>query len=86
MLYAVKIAGVNQMMQPIQVSSRTVLDKVVGQSGKVRLIFSSWEIVYTIPRPLNPSVNFIKELLTDAEGEQYISQADFKNIYQPPAL
>ena len=74
-LYSVRTVG-GQNLQPQQVASQVVLDRVIGQYGPIRMVLSTWDILYTIQRPPDAGTNFILGLVTDAEGERYISQFD----------
>ena len=74
-LYSVQVVG-GQNLQPFQVSSEVVLDKVIGSYGPVRVIQSTWDILYTIPKPLNAGTNFITGLVTDGRGEEYVRRFD----------
>lgn len=77
-LVQVKAVGGN-IVKPIQVSSNSMINRTVFY-GTQKLIFGAWDIAYAVPVPLDAGSNFVDSLLTNIEGEAYVSRSLLKSL------
>lgn len=69
----IQVNTVQGVVKPTQVASNCMINRTVNY-GNEKLIFGAWDVTYALPVPLNANSNFIDGLLTNIEGEAYVTR------------